>query len=235
MTTIVIGNVILNAGKVTYPQGCSLRVSFKWLCLCLCHYLSVGNSCLLVNHTWLNVSEVTVTSMGMKLKPSKCRSFSLLSGSPSVVPFHIDGSPVASIRDEEQKFLGKLLFFKGKSEETFSYIRDIFQEGIDNIDKAMVRNEYKLWMYINYLLPSKRFLLTIHTITDTHLKLLDTLIPDICHRRHGRCPCNFFLAGVNFSRCNAKDWPFYCMIWDTLYNITQCVQCNTVYNLVHCV
>ena len=113
--------------------------------------------------------------MGMKLKPSKCRSFSLLSGSPSVVPFHIGGNPVASIRDEEQKFLGKLLFFKGKSEETFAHIRDTFQEGIDNIEKAMVRNEYKLWMYINYLLPSKRFLLTVHTLTATHLKQLDTL------------------------------------------------------------
>ena len=30
-------------------------------------------------------------------------------------------------------------------------------------------------MYINYLLPSKRFLLTVHTLTPTHLKLLDTL------------------------------------------------------------
>ena len=34
--------------------------------------------------------------------------------------------------------------------------------------------------------------------------LLVVSIPDICHGRHGRCPCNFFLAGVNFSRCNAK-------------------------------
>ena len=30
-------------------------------------------------------------------------------------------------------------------------------------------------------------------------------IPDICHGRHGRCPCKLFLAGVKFSRCNAKD------------------------------
>ena len=136
----------------------------------------------------INSIHTQITSMGMKLKPSKCRSFSLLGGSPSVVPFHIDGSPVASIRDEEQKFLGKLLFFKGKSEETFSYIRDIFQEGIDNIDKAMVRNEYKLWMCINYLLPSKRFLLTIHTITDTHLKLLDTLTDKAIKRWSGIPP-----------------------------------------------
>ena len=44
-----------------------------------------------------------------------------------------------------------------------------------NIEKAMVRNEYKLWIYSNYLLPSKRFLLTVHVLTETHLKLLDTL------------------------------------------------------------
>ena len=48
-------------------------------------------------------------------------------------------------------------------------------EGIENIDKAMVRNEYKLWIYSHYFLPSKQFLLTVHTLTQTQLKLLDTL------------------------------------------------------------
>ena len=33
-------------------------------------------------------------------------------------------------------------------------------------------------------------------------------IPDICHGRHGRRPCKFFLAGVNFYRFNAKNWQF---------------------------
>ena len=33
-------------------------------------------------------------------------------------------------------------------------------------------------------------------------------IPDICHGRHGRRPCKFFLAGVNFYRFNAKNWHF---------------------------
>ena len=95
---------------------------------------------------------------------------------------------MASIRDEEQKFLGKLLFFKGKSEETFNLVKDTFKEGIDNIDKAMVRNEFKPWMYVNYLLPSKRFLLTIHTLTDTHLKLLDTLTDKAIKRWSGLPP-----------------------------------------------
>ena len=33
-------------------------------------------------------------------------------------------------------------------------------------------------------------------------------IPDICHGRHRRRPCKFFLAGVNFYRFNAKNWHF---------------------------
>ena len=41
--------------------------------------------------------------------------------------------------------------------------------------KNMVRKEYKLWIYANYFLPSKRFLLTVHTLTQTQLKTLDTL------------------------------------------------------------
>ena len=31
-----------------------------------------------------------------------------------------------------------------------------------------------IWIYKNYFLPANRFLLTIHDITDTHLKKLDT-------------------------------------------------------------
>ena len=64
-------------------------------------------------------------------------------------------NPIASIRDKVQKFLGKVLFYKGKYQETFNYIKDICVEGIKNIEKAMVRNEFKLWIYSNYFLPSK--------------------------------------------------------------------------------
>ena len=35
------------------------------------------------------------------------------------------------------------------------------------------------------------------------------LIPHICHGRHGRRPCKFFLAGINFFGCNAKNWRFF--------------------------
>ena len=46
-----------------------------------------------------------INSMGMSLKPSKCRAFSLVKGKPSVVNFHIGDNLVPSILYEEQKFL----------------------------------------------------------------------------------------------------------------------------------
>ena len=60
-----------------------------------------------------------ISSMGMKLKPSKCRSFSLRSGKPEAIHFNIGESVIPSIRDEEQKFLGKLLFLDALASHAF--------------------------------------------------------------------------------------------------------------------
>ena len=37
----------------------------------------------------------------------------------------------------------------------------------------MIRNEYKLWILKNYLIPSKRYILTVHNLTNTELSKLD--------------------------------------------------------------
>ena len=71
----------------------------------------------------------------MKLKPSKCTSFSLSGRKPCDVLFFIGENRISSIRDEEQKFLGKLLFFNRKPEETFQMFEDAINKGIENIDK----------------------------------------------------------------------------------------------------
>jgi len=124
---------------------------------------------------FINEIKKSIESMGMMLKPSKCRSFSLKSGSPSVVSFFIGETRISSVSEEEQKFLGKVIFYLGKSTETFDYVKTILMKKLENLNSTMVRDEYKLKIYIIYLLPSIRFLLTINTLTTTHLKKLDTL------------------------------------------------------------
>ena len=126
-----------------------------------------------------------IISMGMRLKPSKCRSLSIRSGKAVDVSFHIGDSRIPSICDEEEKFLGKLLFFSGKSEETYKLVHDALKEALDRIEASPIRAEYKLLILKNYLIPSKRFLLTVHTITKTHLTKLDTFVDKYTKRWAG--------------------------------------------------
>ena len=37
-----------------------------------------------------------------------------------------------------------------------------------------IRDEYKVWIYKHYFIPSIRFLLTVHTISQSQQKELDT-------------------------------------------------------------
>ena len=54
---------------------------------------------------------------------------------------------------------------------------------------SSVMCEYKLWIYSNYLLPSKRFLLTVHTLTDTQLRKLDTFTDKYVKKLAGLPSC----------------------------------------------
>ena len=49
-------------------------------------------------------------SMGMRLKPAKCRSFSIRSGVPSRISFTIVETEIPNIFKKKKKFLGKLVF-----------------------------------------------------------------------------------------------------------------------------
>ena len=116
-----------------------------------------------------------INSMGMKIKASKCRSFSLTSGKPSKIKFNFEGSEIPSIANEEQKFLGRILFYNGKSEECFSLLKETIQTKLENLNKTSIRNEYKLEIYQMYILPSLRFLLTVHDLPQSYLLKLDTM------------------------------------------------------------
>ena len=125
--------------------------------------------------------------MGIKLKPGKCLSFSVSGGKACEVPFFIGDFEIPLIKNEEHKFLGKILFFTGKQYETLSFILSTLLECLERINNSMVRNKYKLRMYTNYLLPSKRFILTVHNLTKTSPEKLDRL-SDKCFKQWAGLP-----------------------------------------------
>ena len=116
-----------------------------------------------------------IESLGMRLKPSKCRNFSLSAGKPTKIPFSIGDSNVPSIADEDQHYLGAKVFFLGKEAEVATELKNKIEEKLQNLDQTHVRNEYKLAVLSRYLIPSLRFILTVHDLTKTTLKGLDSL------------------------------------------------------------
>ena len=63
----------------------------------------------------------------------------------------------------------------GKSTDTFDSVKNEISLKIKNIDQLLVRPEYKVAVYVRYLLPALRFMMTVHTLHKTHLDLLDTM------------------------------------------------------------
>ena len=49
------------------------------------------------------------------------------------------------------------------------------EEKLKNLEETIVRNEFKLAVLSRYLIPSLRFILTVHDLNKTSLKILDSL------------------------------------------------------------
>ena len=120
------------------------------------------------------ISKLT-KSMGLKLKPSKCRSLSIVSGKPTPVKFQLEEDIIPTLEEEPHKFLGSLVSFDNSSSDVYNYLENKIKTGLENIDKSLVRNEYKLKIYSEYFLPSLRFHLTVNDTCSTHLQRLDAL------------------------------------------------------------
>ena len=111
----------------------------------------------------------------MQLKPSKCRTFTISAGKQVRQPFSFGTHNIPSIADEDQHYLGAKVFFLGKEAEVATELKKKIEEKLTNLEQTLVRNEYKLAVLSRYLIPSLRFILTVHDLNKTTLKSLDTL------------------------------------------------------------
>ena len=114
-------------------------------------------------------------SMGLTLKPSKCRSLSICGGVPKVVDYHVGGTRIIPVKEDPQRFLGALITHSGNQKEIYDMIHSKFESSIANIESAPIRNEFKVAIYSRYCLPSMRFCLTVHELSKSNLTLLDRM------------------------------------------------------------
>ena len=119
------------------------------------------------------------SSMGLKLKPRKCRSLSVKAGKSVEIGFSLGEAVIGSIlHDRCHKFLGGIFTFDFSVASVATVIKDRVSDQLKNIDSLLVRDEYKARIYIDYLLGSLRFILSVHDLHTSQLKALD----DLTHR-----------------------------------------------------
>ena len=121
------------------------------------------------------LNELTL-SMGLRLKPRKCRSLSIKAGKSEEIQFTLGNATIASIlHDKCHKFLGGIYTFQFSTSSVACVIKERVSDQLKNIDELLVRNEYKVRIYADYLLGSNRFVLSVHDLHKTQIKELDDL------------------------------------------------------------
>ena len=124
--------------------------------------------------------EKKLRTMGLILKPQKCRALSVQSGTPTVIEFHLtnksgDKVPISSVLVKPLKFLGSIVSEDNTPSAKFALIEEKLRTKLNNIDKSALRGERKLAIYSRYALPSMRYFMSVHQINKTHQDKLDTL------------------------------------------------------------
>ena len=115
-------------------------------------------------------------SMGLKLKPRKCRSLSIRSGKSEEIVFSLGESEILSIlQDKYHKFLGGYYTFNFTASSIAAVIKERLSDQLKNLDSTLVRNEYKVRIYSDYLLGACRFVLSLHDLTGTQIADLESL------------------------------------------------------------
>lgn len=137
----------------------------------------------------INDIEKWTVKMKLKLKPSKCRSLSLMAGTPSSVKFTLNQNEICTLVDDPHKFLGSQLTFSGKQSETLAHVQNHFSAKLENINSLLVRDEYKLQIFDRYMLPASRFILTVHELSLTNVRKLDSLCNSYLKKWSGLSRC----------------------------------------------
>ena len=117
-----------------------------------------------------------IRSMGLKLKPRKCRSLSVKAGKSEEVAFSLGDDEILSIlHDRYHKFLGGYYTFQFSASSVAAVIKERVSDQLRNLDSTLIRNEYKVRIYSEYLLGACRFVLSIHDLSRSQIAELESL------------------------------------------------------------
>ena len=112
----------------------------------------------------------------MKIKPSKCRSLSLLKGNCKEIKFYLSGNEIPTIREKSVKSLGRCYSRPLTDRRRWQNLRKQLQDGLRSIDKCDLMNKNKIWSIYFGLIPKLAWPLQIYEVSFTKAETIERLI-----------------------------------------------------------
>lgn len=116
-----------------------------------------------------------ITWARMKLKPSKCRTISIVKGQVTDQRFYVGGTPVPTVSEMPVKSLGRWYDVKLKDTEQFEHLKNDTSMYMECI-KTLLQGKLKLWCFQFGIIPRLLWPLTVYEIPITKVKKLERLI-----------------------------------------------------------
>ena len=115
--------------------------------------------------------ENKLSSMGLILKASKCRSLSIQGGKTTNCQFTLNNSgqifKIPSVLENPMKFLGSEVTGNTSPSVMFSMMKTKLETKLSNINKSSLRGEHKVKIYVRYALPSMRYYMNVYFMHKT--------------------------------------------------------------------
>ena len=112
----------------------------------------------------------------MKIKPSKCRSLSLLKGNCKEIKFSVSGNEIPTIREKSVKSLGRSYSLPYTDRHRWQELRTQLQNGFRSIDKCDLMNKDKIRCIYFGLIPKLAWPLQMYEVSLTKVETMERLI-----------------------------------------------------------
>lgn len=115
-------------------------------------------------------------SVGLTLKPAKCKSLSICSGKVSGINFQLGGQDLENIQYNSFKFLGTHIFSHKQKSKSQTLVSNNLKVHLKQIDELPLRGSYKANVYSLYTTSLLRFPLMVQDLSNAAIKELDALV-----------------------------------------------------------
>ena len=137
----------------------------------------------------LNKLQQNIDWARLKLKPSKCRSISIIKGKLSESRFYIGEEPIPTVAEKPIKSLGRWYDSTLKDGDQVNQIRQYTIDALKTIEKSLLPGKLKLWCLQYGLLPRLQWPLTVYEIPLSKVEKLESIVGSFVKRWLGLPRC----------------------------------------------